>query len=86
VWVGAELGTAVERNAATALLESLTWLAFTREDARLAGELSAELRRSGDAIGFTDCMIAAFAIENVETLVTRDADFERIPGLEIRSN
>lgn len=82
MWVGANLGTAAERDSAAELLESLTWLEFSRKSAERAGEIQAELKRDGEVIGFTDCMIAAIAITHGETLVTRDSDFERIDDIE----
>lgn len=85
VWVGAQLGTARERTAAAALIESLTWLECSRDSARLAGEIQADLRRDGSAIGFSDCMIAAIAMDHGQSLVTRDSDFERIEGLDLLS-
>lgn len=83
VWVGAHHGGETERAATTGLIESLTWLDFSRDCAKRAGIIQASLKREGNAIGFVDCLIAAVALEHDEPLVTRDADFERIEGLEL---
>lgn len=85
VWVGAEIGSSDERAAAATLLESLTWLPFTRAAARRAGGIRAELMDEGTPIGITDAMIAGLAIEHDETLVTRDEHFERVVGLRTRT-
>lgn len=84
-WVGAHLGSRAEHEATRELLESLTWLPFSRECARLAGDLQATLTREGVPLGFSDCLIAAVALEYDETLVTRDTDFERIPELRVQT-
>lgn len=85
VWVGAALGSSEERETAEALIESLTWLPFTRRAARRTGTIRAELARTGEPVGSTDAMIAAIAIEHDEELVTRDRDFERVPDLRTRT-
>lgn len=85
LWVGAQLGASSEREMTVALLESLTWLPFTRRAARRAGELRATLTEAGEPIGITDAMIAGVAMEHDETLVTCDAHFDRVEGLRIRS-
>lgn len=85
LWVGANLGSVAEYETAAALLDSLTWLEFSRDCARRAGKLQASLKRDGEPLAFTDCMIAAIALENDEVLVTRDDDFERIPDLRLRT-
>lgn len=84
VWVGAQLGSTAEREATASLLESLTWLSFTRQAAELAGDIRASLTENGEVIGITDAMIAGLAIDHDEVLVTRDWHFERIPDLRTR--
>jgi len=81
VYVGAHRGSAIEYQRAQELLESLRWLPFDRATARRAGRLQAELFEDGMPIGFTDCMIAASALEHGEVLVTADGDFDRIEDL-----
>ena len=85
VWVGAHLGSRAEHAATRELLESLTWLPFSRECARLAGELQATLTQEGVPLGFSNCLIVAAALEYDETLVTHDTDFERVPDLRVRT-
>lgn len=85
LWVGANLGSVQEYETTVELLDSLIWLPFTRTAARRAGKLQAELHRDGEPLAFTDCMIAAIALENDEQLVTRDSDFDRIPELRLRT-
>lgn len=81
VYVGAHRGSVTEYHQAQELLESLRWLPFDRAVARRAGRLQSELYDAGTPIGFTDCMIAATAIEHGEVLVTADRDFARIGEL-----
>lgn len=55
-------------------------------DAAVAGEagrLGAELLRCGQCLPTTDLLIAAAALLHGQVLVTRDADFTRIPGLAV---
>jgi predicted nucleic acid-binding protein len=85
LWVGANLGSVHEYEATAELLDSLTWLPFTRTAARRAGKLQADLSREGEPLAFTDCMIAAIALENDEKIVTGDDDFERIAELELQT-
>ncbi|MFW5895783.1 MAG: PIN domain-containing protein [archaeon] len=82
--VGAQLGSARDRDEAMALLDSLRWLAFDRSVASRVGRIQARQYDAGHPLGLTDCMIAATAIEHGESLVTADGDFERIDGLQVR--
>lgn len=84
LWVGAHRGSAMEFERAGELLDSLLWLEFTRACTRRAGRIQATLLEEGEPIGFTDCTIAAVAIEHGHALVTRDGDFERVPDLAVR--
>jgi tRNA(fMet)-specific endonuclease VapC len=68
------LRMAVEYFASVSLLD------FTRE----ADALVTELRRQGIRVGTQDLRIAAIALANGATLVTRNArDFHQVPGLVI---
>lgn len=82
LYVGAHGGTALEFERASELLRSLRWLELDRSCARRAGRIQAELLERGEPVGFTDCLIAATAIEHGETLVTADGDFDRVPDLQ----
>ncbi len=48
-----------------------------------AGRLGAELLRQGLGLATTDLLIAATARLHGHVLVTRDTDFQRIPGLAV---
>lgn len=59
---------------------------FTGEHAWRAGELLAQAAREGVALDAFDAMTAAIALEEDETLVTRNArDYERIAELRLRT-
>ncbi len=59
-------------------------LPFDDEVAEAYGVLRTKLRRSGRPIGANDMLIAAIALVNRATLVTRDDDeFLRVPGLQV---
>jgi tRNA(fMet)-specific endonuclease VapC len=58
---------------------------FEPEDAREAGEMSADLERAGTPIGLYDLLIAARARRQGALLVTANVrEFARIPGLAIQ--
>jgi len=86
VWVGV-MGS---QNAARRtvlfeqLLASLRILPFDGGTSRKAAELRHVLERRGDAIGPLDTLIAATALANDATLVTRNVrEFARVPGLNV---
>lgn len=57
---------------------------FDREDARLAGELRAQLAAAGTPIGPYDVLIAGQALARALTLVTHNTrEFERVSGLRV---
>jgi tRNA(fMet)-specific endonuclease VapC len=63
-------------------LTSLQILSFDQEDARIAGNIRAELERTGRPIGPYDYLIAAQAIRHDLTLITaNEKEFARVPGL-----
>ncbi len=67
-------------------LDVLARLDILEVDAAVAGEagrLGAELLRRGQGLPTTDLLIAATARLHGQVLVTRDADFTRIPGLAV---
>ena len=77
--------------AATAdeLLDNLTYLDVTRDQARLAGNMRYQFARRGISLSTTDTIIAAVAIANDATLVTanvRDFPMEDLQLLELPSN
>ncbi len=57
---------------------------FDPEDARVSGEIRANLRKSGLPIGSYDSLIAGQALARSLTLVTNNTrEFERVDGLKI---
>lgn len=59
-------------------------LDFDREDARVAGEIRADLKRRGTPIGPYDTLIAGQAMARGLSLVTNNTgEFSRIAGLRI---
>ncbi len=69
-------------EALDAFLQSLGVLSFDEEDARIAGNIRAELERAGRPIGPYDYLIAAQAIRHELVLITaNEKEFSRVPGL-----
>lgn len=59
-------------------------LPLTVSAAGRAAEIFADLRKSGQSIGHTDCLIAGIALTNGLQIATNNTDhFKRIKGLEI---
>lgn len=57
---------------------------FDRDDARVAGEVRAQLEAAGTPIGAYDVLIAGQALSRDYVLVTRNVrEFERVGGLKI---
>ncbi|MFV0360205.1 type II toxin-antitoxin system VapC family toxin [Tropicimonas sp.] len=66
------------------LFADLAILDFDREDARVAGEIRAELKRRGTPIGPYDTLIAGQAMARDLILVTNNVgEFSRIAGLRV---
>ena len=60
-------------------------LAFEDEDARVAGEVRAQLKPSGTPIGPYDVLIAGQALRRDAMLVTANSrEFERVRGLRLQ--
>ncbi len=75
-----------EKDKVINFLDSFTIFDLDKESSILAGEIEAELSQKGEIIEPEDIMIAAIAINNNETLVTRNTrHFERIKGLKVLS-
>ena len=64
-----------------ALTGRLEVLPLERESAEEAARIGGELDRRGRSIGNLDLLIAAIVRRHNAVLVTRDQDFQRIPGL-----
>ena len=59
-------------------------LPLTISGAKQAAEIYADLKKTGQPIGHTDCLIAGIALTNGLQLVTNNTDhFKRVKGLEI---
>jgi tRNA(fMet)-specific endonuclease VapC len=68
----------------TEFINHLTVLDFNPSSARIAAEISDELKREGQTLDILDLMIAAIAIDNKETLWTNNVKhFNRIPRLNL---
>jgi tRNA(fMet)-specific endonuclease VapC len=70
------------REAMRTLLNTLSVLAFEREDARVAAQLRAALNKQGTPIGAYDLLLAACAMRRGLKIVTHNArEFVRVGGL-----
>jgi predicted nucleic acid-binding protein len=67
------------------LVRRLEVLPLDGDTAEEAARLGGELDRRGLAIGNLDLLIAAIVRTNRSILVTRDRDFQRIPGLQLET-
>jgi tRNA(fMet)-specific endonuclease VapC len=63
------------------LLDAFVILTIDEDAYEMFGELSAELRRRGEAIGDFDELIASIALANGAAIISRDGHFRRVPGL-----
>lgn len=59
-------------------------LPLEEEDAAEAGRIYRELKREGNLIADVDILIAGIVRNRGLALVTRDKDFERIKGIDLR--
>ncbi len=61
-------------------------LFFTREDAKIAGKIRADLKRKGTPIGEYDTLIAGQALNRGLMLITHNTrEFARVEGLNFES-
>lgn len=69
------------------VLQSAVVLPFGLEEAIAYASIAAHLRRTGQAIGERDLIIAATAVANGHSVVTlNEAEFARVPGLPLFDN
>lgn len=85
LWSGAlrSSRTEEEREKIGRLLSRVPCIPFDSQTAELAGKTEALLSKEGVKMSVEDLMIAATALRHGETLVTRDRDFTKIPGLRV---
>ena len=86
LWFGAYKSQKVAFNLETLrlLFADLPILDFDREDARVAGELRAELKKQGTPIGPYDVLIAGQAKARDLILITNNTgEFARVAGLRL---
>jgi len=73
-----------EKERVIEFISSFIVLDLDKDSAIKSGEIEAELTKKGAMIQGEDIMIAAIALQNNETLITRNKKhFERVPGLKI---
>jgi predicted nucleic acid-binding protein len=65
------------------LLDAFFILNINDDAYEMFGELSAELRWRGEAIGDFDELIASIALTHEAALVSTDSHFQRVPGLTV---
>ena len=88
LWTGISKSRDQERssNAVSAFLAFVMVLDWPAEAAALYGEIRARLERAGRSIGAMDLLIAAHAVHEKATLVTRkQSEFRRVSGLKVVS-
>ena len=85
LWYGAYRSSRVEENAETLrrfLRGPVEVVRFDEEDAHAAGEIRAELARTGMPIGSYDTLIAGQGLSKGLTVVTSNlSEFQRVEGL-----
>jgi len=68
------------------VLDRLDVLILDRKGALRAAELVSKLRARGRTVGVLDALVAGIALESgYNTIVTRDEDFRRIPGMKVET-
>jgi tRNA(fMet)-specific endonuclease VapC len=85
LWYGVHRSSRPTENARTLemfLRGPIEVLRFDDQDARIAGEIRAELARSGKIIGSYDTLIAAQCVRSDSVVVTANvSEFRRVKGL-----
>jgi len=76
----------IEKRDINNLLSSLLIHPFNENEAKKAGEVEAELKKSGKMIDLEDIMIAGIALVHNEIILTRNKKhFSKIKGINIES-
>jgi len=74
-----------EREQVLDVLDSKTVIDANASIMRRAGEISGALTGAGEPIDREDCIVAATALREDESVVTRNVEhFERVPDLRVR--
>jgi len=82
LYYGAYKGSRVEKNLAVVELLRFEILDFEAQDAKVAGEIRAELENSGHQIGILDTLIAGQAKARGLAVLTRNlGEFSRVSDL-----
>ena len=74
-----------ERALLTSAFGALPYLEMNEALWIKAGQLSADTRKAGKTVPFSDVLIAALAIEHNLAVLTMDEHFRNIPGLIIQT-
>jgi len=74
-----------ERALLTSAFGALPYLEIDEALWIKAGQLSADMRKEGKTIPFSDILIAALAIEHNLAVLTMDEHFRNIPGLVMQA-
>ncbi len=75
-----------ERQGIIDFINALNTLDLNKTSSIKAGDIESELRKMGEIIDIMDILIAAIAITNNETLITKNLKhFSKIPELKIES-
>jgi tRNA(fMet)-specific endonuclease VapC len=88
LWTGVSMSAQPDRSRAAvrAFLAYVMVLDWPAEAAPTYGDIRARLEKSGKSIGALDLLIAAHAIHEKATLVTRNlSEFRRVTGLRVES-
>ncbi len=88
LYKGAYLSSKIEENLKQIenFLHSISIIDFTISDAKIYAKISSKLRKKGESIGDFDELIASIAINNKETIYTRNiGHYERIPQISLQN-
>ncbi|MEO7162843.1 MAG: type II toxin-antitoxin system VapC family toxin [Bdellovibrionia bacterium] len=86
LWVGVEKSQNPEKaeQKLQTFLNALSTEPFTEKSARIYGQIRGNLEKRGLSIGANDLLIAAIALEQEGTLITRNyREYERIKNLKV---
>ena len=72
-----------EQKKVQELFRTILFLPFDLTAAKRAAELEAVLEKEGISLTIMDLMIASIALVRDDIVVTNDADFTRVPGLQV---